>query len=150
MSIELITPASQWREEIYSGDELLDSANEYFRSRAIAVVKDTSSYRQQHGRLPSLLTDIEADQIFERHQAMMFRVVEARRFLTAMFQDDLNAWQASHGEIRSAYKVVLADKIAKDADFRDSFFEGDEESFVSDCFNIIQWLDGWLQSEIVA
>lgn len=147
MRIELSLPASHWPEQIAGRDRMLKSANNYFRSRAIEHVDGARRYCKQYGGILKPLSEIEATEIFKRHQDMMFRVVDARRFLADEYQDDLADWQNATAADRAAYKDFFAVKIAQDSNFRGWYFEGDEEGFVSDCFNTIQWLDGWLRSE---
>ena len=129
------------------GDVLLDSATDYFGNKYLQTIRDNQKYRADHHPLLDYLSLKETKEIADRYQRMFERVLEARRQLEWGHVDDIQAWLGSSGTVRQAYKLVLADKIFRSPSYRESFFDGDEDGFSSDCHNVIQWLEGWLKFE---
>jgi hypothetical protein len=129
------------------GDVLLDSATEYFGKKYFDLIYYKEKYRSERHQMLGYLSLEETQGIADRYQIMFERVVEARRQLEWGHVDDIHAWLSSSGTVRQAYKLVLADKLSRSPGYRESFFDGDEDGFSSDCHNVIQWLEGWLRSE---
>lgn len=135
-----------WPDNLGTDNALLESANQFFRDRALDHIETKRIYRLKHSGILSPLDSSEAKQIADLHKAMMYKVFDARMVLTVDYQEDLNAWQSSTGKVKEAYKVVLADKLASNLQFKNTYFS-QESDFYSDCYSVVQWLDGWLQSE---
>lgn len=132
-----------------TGDELYDSAVAYFGDKFFRSINDKHKYRQDRAQLLGYMSLEEAEELAGGYQRMFERVIDARRFLELHAQTLVVFWQASEHRLRQSYTDVLADIISNSPEFIDKYFEGDKDAYDRDCFNTIQWLDGWLHSEQV-
>ncbi len=132
---------------IETDDPLLDSATTYFGNRFFRLARIKMNYHSNDTATPGSLPFAELEDMALRHQVMFERVVDVRRFLEEKYPEEIQAWLGSSNQTRQAYKLVLADKLSRSPGYRESFFDGDEDGFSSDCHNVIQWLEGWLRSE---
>ncbi len=145
-----VTEARNFFEEsadFKTGDELYDSAVDYFGNMFFQSIDYKHKYRAKHHQIMSYISLEEAEVMTEGYQRMFERVVDARRFLEVHAETLVTFWQKSKYGLRSAYTDVLADIISNSPQFIDKYFEGDEGQYNRDCFNTVQWLDGWLRHE---
>lgn len=132
-----------------TGDDLYDAAVEYFGDKFFRSIDYKHKYRQDRNELLGYMALEEAEVLAEGYQRMFERVVEARRFLEVHAQTLLELWQHSKNSLHASYTDVLADIVSNSPEFIERFFDSDEDAYNRDCFNAVQWLDGWLRSEKV-
>lgn len=147
-----VTEARNFFEEsadFKTGDKLYDSAVEYFGDKFFRSIDYKHKYRQDRVPTLSYMSLEEAEAMAEGYQRMFERVVDARRFLEVHAETLVTFWQSSEHGLKRAYTEVLADIVSNSPEFIEKYLVGDEAQYNRDCFNAVQWLDGWLRSEKV-
>lgn len=130
-----------------TGDNMVDSATAYFGKTYLDHLRLKQKYRADHHPLLEYLSLTEAQEMADLYQRMFERTIEARRVLEEKYSEDIGLWLGSSNQVRQAYKTVLTDKLSRSDYYRDMYFEGEEDDFLSDCHHTIQWLEGWLRSD---
>lgn len=145
-----VTEARNFFEEstgFKTGDELYDSAVEYFGTMFLQSIDYKHKYRAKRSEVLSYMSLEEAEAMAEGYQRMFERVLDARRFLEVHAETLVAFWQASENGLKRSYTDVLADIVSNSPDFIEKYSEDDDTSYNRGCFNAIQMLDGWLRHE---
>lgn len=122
-----------------TGWQLYDSALTYFEKQYLGDLRALQS------------SDIQTlKQLAEVYDRLFPRVVVARQILEQNQPSLMRVWRESDGSLKQATTESLAAVLAKESSYRLGFGDEDELAApLAECGEVVQWLDGWIQSELV-
>lgn len=122
-----------------TGWQLYDSALTYFEKQYLGDLQALQS--------PDIQTLKQLAEVYDR---LFPRVVAARQILEQNQPSLMCVWRESDGSLKQATTESLAAVLARESSYCLGFGDEDELAVpLAECGEVVQWLDGWIQSELV-